>query len=125
VVAVREPVAPGGRVWPLKAKLAAVFMIAWIAVQIALPVKTLFRAGLDQFGWQMFSLVAKESDYTVQFKDGSVRPVDWNQYVGFNRGDIPLVPAMQIHMCEQLPDAVVVFRHDPGKQEPVEYRCNR
>jgi hypothetical protein len=113
------------RRWSPLAVVAAVIVVAWLAVQVAIPIKTFFIAGEQQFGWQMFSLQSHRPTYTVQFVDGSVKPVDWNKYVSRSRGDYHVDDAMPPFLCRRLPDAEIVFQHFRNKSTPKAYRCDR
>lgn len=95
-----------------------VIVVFFLTVQLALPVARMFdgSAGMQRFGWQMFSRAAEATVFTVVTGEGetNVRPDD---VLARARGDLDLERLIPPFLCETVDGAVRVV-WDGG-----EHRC--
>ena len=64
------PTAETRRVW-----LSGCFFCLYVAIQVALPTKSLFTPGQQHFSWSMYSGRIEGPAFTLRFRDGTVRRV--------------------------------------------------
>lgn len=101
----------------------AIFM-AFLAIQVAIPLVQLAGERPERFGWQMFSASREHPDFEVVKADGSVQAVDANDYLGYLRLEMEFADELAAHLCEIGPDTTAVRISDgPGKVE--ERACQR
>jgi hypothetical protein len=109
----------------LKRQAAAWFFVAFLAIQIAVPViQLIWSPRPARFGWQMYSVVSKPPRFELIMRDGTARPLDITPYVTSMRADVPLVRFLPPHLCKLFPDAAAVsYALDDGARTGT-YQCN-
>jgi hypothetical protein len=97
---------------------AASFFVAFLAIQLAVPIVQLLWAPRPaRFGWQMYSVVSAQPRFELIMRDGATRSLDISPYVTSMRGDVPLARFLPAHLCMLFPDAAAVhYQMDQGAQ---------
>lgn len=85
--------------WAPREIAAAVFFIAFLGVQIALPIYKLFVPRPAQFGWQMFSDRHRPARLSLVLRSGETRPLDPSVYLETTRGDLRFEWELARHLC--------------------------
>jgi len=105
--------------------VAASFFVAFLAIQIAVPIVQLVWAPRPaRFGWQMYSVVSAAPRFDLIMRDGLARPLDITPYVTSLRADVPLTRFLPPHLCTLFSDAAAVrYQMDDGSQAGI-YQCD-
>lgn len=114
-----------GHAWRPRDVAAATAFAAFLAVQLALPIRALLADGPNpaRFGWQMFATLPWVPQVEAELDSGTRTPMDLRLVVGYPRAEMAyddrLVPAL----CRALPEArsLMVRWHRGGEAE--RYRC--
>jgi hypothetical protein len=109
----------------LKQLAAAVFLVAFLVIQILIPLVQFVRAPRPaRFGWQMYSVASAAPRFELIMRDGATKPLDITPYVTSLRGDVPLARFLPRHLCTLFPDAAAVhYQMDDDSQAGI-YQCN-
>jgi hypothetical protein len=104
---------------------AALFFVAFLAVQLAVPLIQLVSAPRPaRFSWQMYSVVSDAPRFDLVMRDGTSQPVALELYVTSLRADVPLVRYLPPHLCRLFPQAMAVrYQQNDGSQSGT-YLCN-
>ena len=78
------------RTWTVPRVLAAVFVVGWLAVQVAVPlIQRTSTEGARPFAWQMFSRHVDVPRFKVVAADGTETEVeDWERHLGRTRLEV-------------------------------------
>ena len=90
-----------------KVVLTALFL-AFVGLQIAIPISRLGSGQSVRFGWQMFSTGASAPEITVVTPNGEM-VIDLDEYMTFPRGDLDIVGNLPRHLCAVIPEATAVL----------------
>jgi hypothetical protein len=104
---------------------AALFFVAFLAIQLAVPIVQLVSAPRPaRFGWQMYSVRSVPPRFDLLLRDGTSQPVALESYVTSLRADVPLVRFLPPHLCGIFPQAAAVrYQQDEGSESGT-YICN-
>ena len=100
------------------------FFLAFLVVQVIVPVIQLSKPRPARFGWQMFSGYPPMAVYSVQVGD-SVRDVRVTDYVVVPRGDVVYRDALPGHLCQRIAGATAIFELPIGDTVPRRLPCPR
>ena len=105
--------------------IAACFFVAFLAVQIVIPlIQLAWSPRPARFGWQMYSVGSATPRFELIMRDGTDKPLDITPYVTSLRGDVPLVRFLPPHLCTLFPEAAAVrYQTDDGLQAGT-YQCD-
>ena len=93
-----------------------VVIVAFLAVQLAIPVSRLgAHESARRFGWQMFSTAQETPAFVVNTESGVVE-VELDEYIAGARGDVDIVGLLPPHLCNVVSGAVRVT-WDSGEHE--------
>ncbi len=93
--------------WTLRQRIVAGAFVAYLVMQLAVPVRMLFEPRPARFGWQMYSGVREWPRFSVVLQDTTVR-VDVSRFIVRSRGDY--VPAdLSAHLCARVVGATAVL----------------
>ena len=106
-------------------RVAAVFFVAFLLVQIVVPVVQLSKTRPAHFGWHMFSDWRPIPQYWVVFGDGSTLDINIHDHVGVRRLDADYHREFPAYLCRAYPDAVAVRWQWPDSEAIEERRCDR
>ncbi len=109
--------------WTRRDRRVAVFVVAYVAVQLALPGIKLWEARPARFGWHMFSGIHPSPLFSVALPDGSTRPVAIEEHYGNPRADLHYEDHLPAHLCRRLPGIRAVHLERSGA--PVEVHACR
>jgi hypothetical protein len=104
--------------------LAAVFVVAWLAVQVVVPaVQRRTTDGARPFAWQMFSHAVDVPVFKAVAADGSEREVDdWERHLGRKRLEVDFVRHVPPFLCGVEPGAVAIRTYRADGTGPVATR---
>jgi hypothetical protein len=109
----------------LKQLAAAVFLVAFLVIQILMPLVQFVRAPRPaRFGWQMYSVASTAPRFELIMPDGNTKPLDITPYVTSLRGDVPLARFLPQHLCALFPDAAAVHYQMADDSQAGIYQCN-
>jgi len=97
----------------------AVFFVAYLAVQLAVPSAKLWEPRPARFGWQMFAGIAPAPRFAVAMADGSTREVALADHYGNPRADLRYEDHLPGHLCRSLPGARAVRLERAGREPEV------
>lgn len=100
--------------WAPREIAAAVFFLAFLGLQIALPVYKLFTPRPAQFGWQMFSDRYRPARLSVLLRNGETRALDPSVYLETSRGDLRFEGELARHLCRTDPRVAAVRLEPEG-----------
>jgi hypothetical protein len=105
----RDVTEPADRRWTTSKKWAATFFVLFFGIQLALPTLRLFADGpMQRFGWQMYSGVRIQPEFSIEHSDGRVEPVKLSDYVAYSRDEVELDERLSAHICRCRKDAKAV-----------------
>ncbi len=94
-------------------KVALVFIILFLSIQITVPVAKLLSPRPARFGWHMWTIIPPRRDVVLLMRDGSSQPADLRPYLAQARGELDLDDILPPHLCQMMPDvAAVRYRSD-------------
>lgn len=88
------------------------FFLAYLAVQILLPLRGAGDGDLKRFAWRMYSILVPRGGYAVEMVDGTIDTIQLRQYVVAPRMEVNLSDRLPPHLCEVFPDGTAVRRTD-------------
>lgn len=94
-------------------------IVAFLALQLTLPILALAGTRPTGFGWQMFTAYAPPPSVSVELADGSVEPVELAQLIAHPRPEADLDAAIVAALCDR--DgvlAVTVTKRDEPRRTP-------
>ena len=103
-------------------RTAACFFVAFLTIQIAVPVYKLFGPRPSRFGWQMYAGAKAPTTVSMIREDGSEKTVEISFFLGNYRSDLDLIDALPPFLCARDPRIKKVrlnFHHS----EPLEIEC--
>lgn len=74
-------------------------IVAFLVVQLALPILALGGPRPTGFGWQMFTAYAPAPIVTVEMTDGSARSIELGELLAHPRPEADLVTAIVAELC--------------------------
>jgi hypothetical protein len=105
--------------------VAAGFFVAFLAIQIAVPIVQLVWAPRPaRWGWQMYSVISTAPQFELISRDGAARPLDITPYVTSMRADVPLARFLPPHLCKLFPDAAAVSYALGNGEQAGTYQCD-
>jgi len=107
--------------WTLPRVLAAAVVVAWLTVQVGVPVlQHLTTDGARPFAWQMFSRRVDVPLFKVVGADGSETEVeDWERHLGRTRLEVDFARHVPPFLCRTEPGAVAVTTYRGDGSGPV------
>jgi hypothetical protein len=115
--------APTAATWSPKNVLALAFFVAFLTIQIAVPIVKLTSPRPARFGWHMWTARRRNPQFTLVMKDGTTSPVDLSTYLGLSRGELDFREAMPAHLCRVVPDVVEVQTQTLDSESPKVHSC--
>lgn len=106
-------------------QLALAFFMAFLAIQIAIPLVQLAGDRPERFGWQMFSGSRTHPEFEIVRTDGSVQAIDAKDYLGYLRLEMEFADELADHLCQIDPDTAAVRILSDGLREVDERPCRR
>lgn len=103
-------------------RIIIVVVAAFLLVQIAVPVVSLFGPRPARFAWQMYSGSRAMATLSVVYDDGRVEPVSWDDYLIHPRLDMDLLTLLPPRICSLVEGATAV-RIDPVQGHPEDVPC--
>jgi len=104
---------------------AASFFIAFLAIQIGVPIiQLVWSPRPARFGWQMYSVVSAAPRFNLIMRDGAAKSLDITPYVTSLRGDVPLARFLPPHLCSLFPDAAAVHYQMNDRSQAGIYQCD-
>ena len=115
---------PTGQVeaWSRSALPAALFIVAWLAVQLLVPAIALVGPRPSPFGWQMYSSLPQLPDAWTVDANGALSAVDIQALFTVPRAEIDYVAALRAGLCE-VSDAEAIIIRAPAAAEPERVPC--
>jgi hypothetical protein len=98
--------------------------IAFLVIQIVVPLWQLTQPRPARFGWQMYAAGAPAAEFAAVGRDGSVTPVALHEYIVRRRDDLDLLGVLPPAVCART-GAVAVRYRDAAGRAPVEIPCRR
>jgi len=98
--------------WSSHSILVALFMIAFIVIQLAMPILALAEPRPARFGWQMYTAVPSLPRVTVEDAEGRTQWVDVTDLVARGRADADFSTGLVDHLCEAGDVVAVHIRMD-------------
>jgi hypothetical protein len=98
--------------------------IAFLIVQIAVPLWQLTRPRPARFGWQMYAGISQPTAFMAVNRDGSTTAVPLDRYIIRLRGDLDLIRYVPPAICARTQAVAVRYRVTPEPQ-PREVPCPR
>lgn len=91
--------------WRQSRVIAAAIVVAFMLVQLAVPVGRLADERGQRFGWQMYSRVVRTTpEFLVTTPTGTV-PIELGDYLPTSRIEVDVRAHLPAHLCEVIPDA--------------------
>lgn len=103
--------------WRKNRVVTGAVLLAFLAVQLAIPITRLSSERGERFGWQMYSAVKPAPDFEVISAGGERAAIDLDDYVVSPRLDVDITGHLPQHLCTVIPRAVEV------SWEVGSYRC--
>jgi hypothetical protein len=98
--------------------------VAYLVVQLAVPLWQLTRPRPARFGWQMYAGISQPLTFAAVNADGSLTPVPLDRYIIRLRTDIDLIRYIPPAVCQRTQAVAVRYTVIPERQ-PREVRCQR
>jgi hypothetical protein len=94
------PSLPTGH-WATRQIVVAIFIVAFMVVQVGVPTARLFGGRAQRFGWQMFANSGPDVIVVGQQRAGPSDTLDLKPYFAFRRGDLELsyLQRLPAHIC--------------------------
>ena len=102
--------------WQRSPRIAAAVVVAWLLVQLAVPLWNIASDDQDRFAWRMFSTFEPRPTFVVHTPTGQAE-ADLVALTARLRGDLELEAHIPAHLCDLTEDAVRV------SWEPGEHLC--
>lgn len=99
--------------------------LAFLAVQVAIPLVQLAGDRPERFGWQMFSGSRTQPEFEIVKTDGSIQAVNAKDYLGYLRLEMEYADELAIHLCDIDVDTEAVRILRDGAGEVEERACQR
>jgi len=106
----------------LRHRAAMAFVVAFLAVQIGVPLWKLIEPRPARFGWQMFSGLRGLPEFRVVLRHGQSFDVPLGWHVGAGRSDVDYAGFLPPHLCRSYAGAAEIRVHFRSGTEQV-YRC--
>ncbi len=103
-------------------RLVMLAIALFVGVQIIVPLVALAGPRPARFSWQMYSGIRTHQTFTLQFEDGTTRPVIAGDYLVHPRADTDHTTWLPDHACRAEADLAAVLIEQPG-HETVEVAC--
>jgi hypothetical protein len=104
---------------------AAVFSLAYLLVQLAVPAYMLTQPRPARFGWQMYSAVRADvvgGAFHIEDARGGLTPVDRSRHVARARLEVDYLEVLPPYLCDTVAGAAaVVFMR--GETVTQRYPC--
>lgn len=100
---------------PRNAGMLGVLIVAWLAIQVAVPTVALFHERPARLGWQMYTAVTDLPVVNVRETDGSMHSIDVRALVARERAEADFTTAIADALCRNASVAAVIVDH-AGKQ---------
>jgi hypothetical protein len=100
----------------------SVVIIAFLLVQIAVPVAALFGPRPERFAWQMYSALPDVPRAWTVAADGSEQPVDLDALFAVRRAEIDYTTVLRTGLCDAT-DAPAVKIQANEDDEPELIAC--
>lgn len=94
--------------WTPREVAAALFIVAFLGWQLAVPAARLAAPRPAQFGWQMFSARYRPARVSVVLPGGETRAVQPSWYLEGSRADLRFERALARHLCRTDPRLAAV-----------------
>lgn len=102
---------------------AELFAVAWVAVQVGLPVALLLLAERPApLGWQMYSATRAFPEVRAEGPAGELRVVELDRFVPRPRAEVEYSVLLPPFLCRELPGTVAV-RVRTGDEPEARYPC--
>jgi hypothetical protein len=109
--------------WSLKNVLALTFFVAFLTIQIIVPIVKLTAPRPSRFGWHMWAARKRNPQFILSMKDGTTSPVGLSTYLGISRGELDIHEAMPAHLCRVVPAVASVQIQTLDSERPKVYPC--
>ena len=103
--------------------LALAFFVAFLTIQVAVPIVKLGSARPARFGWHMWTARKRNPQFVLVMKDGTKRLVSLSTYLGLSRGELDFREAMAEHLCRVVPGVAAVQIDQRDSDSPKVYSC--
>ncbi len=100
----------------------SVVIVAFLLVQVAVPVVALFGPRPGRFAWQMYSALPDVPRAWTVAADGSEQPVDLDALFAVQRAEIDYVAVLRTGLCDATGAPAVRIQADDG-DEPELIAC--
>lgn len=97
--------------WRRSRPLALAVIIAFLVVQLAIPISRLENEDTRRFGWRMFSVTRLAPEFVVVTGTEDMEIVI-EDYMARVRADIDIAGLLPAHLCAVVPDARKVTWED-------------
>jgi len=114
---------PEGAIGSFKNLLALSFFVAFLAIQIVVPIVKLTSLRPARFGWHMWTARKPNPRFTLVFKDGTTSPAILSTYLGLSRGELDIREAMPAHLCRVVPNVASVQINTVDSESLKVYTC--
>jgi hypothetical protein len=101
----------------LKARILGVLIVAWLAIQVAVPTVALFHDRPARLGWQMYTAVTDLPVVTLRETDGSTHSIDVRALVARDRAEADFTTAIADALCRREAVAAVIVEHTGTRSE--------
>src|SRR5690606_36246895 len=109
--------------WSGRDVLCAAAFVAYLAVQIAVPLRSGGSERLERLSWQMYSIPGDAAVYTVERSGGVIDTIPLQRYTLHPRLEIDWSRRYPPHLCEVIGDAVTVRKSSSRISPEVVYPC--
>lgn len=113
--------AAGG--WSGRDVLCAAAFVTYLALQIAIPLRSVGSDRLERFSWQMYSIPGDAAAYVVEMASGTADTIPLHRYVVHPRLEIDWSRRYPAHLCEVVAGAAVVHKTSSRVSPEVVYPC--
>lgn len=113
----------GPRAWSFRSVLVLLFFVAFLAIQIIVPVVKLASPRPARFGWHMWTARKGNPQFILVMKNGTTHPVSLSTYLGLSRGELDIREAMSAHLCRVVPEVASVQIKTLDSEPPKVYSC--
>lgn len=101
--------------WTSRSVTAMLFVAAFVAVQIAVPLYGLTQERPARFSWQMYSTVAAPPEAFIELRGGKMTAVDVEQLIVNARAEAHYGRMLARIGCQH-PDALAVVVRESGEE---------
>jgi hypothetical protein len=108
--------------WTAASVAAAVFMVAFLSVQLLVPALALFGPRPTRFAWQMYSALPPVPRAWAVAADGTVREVDLEPLFAARRAEIDYQAVLREGLCDAV-DAKAIRLQLHGDAAVEEIPC--